>query len=92
MGFISFGTPNLIVNDLELIKRIMVKDFDHFVDRRSFEVNEEVLSNKYFNNMLSTMKGDKWKYFRTTLSPIFTSGKLKAMTVMLKKVNASTEQ
>ena len=91
VGYINFGTPNLVVNDLDMVKQIMVKDFDHFVDRRAFEVNETVLVNKYFSNMLTTMKGDKWKYFRNTLSPIFTSGKLKAMTVMLNKVSIKFE-
>lgn len=27
--------PTLIIRDLELIKQIAVKDFEHFVDRRS---------------------------------------------------------
>ena len=29
-----FGSPVLVVRDLELAKHVMIKDFDHFVDRR----------------------------------------------------------
>ena len=86
VGFINFGAPTLVINDLDLAKQILVKDFDHFVDRRTFDLNNDVLVNKYVSNMLIAMTGDKWKYTRNTLSPIFTSGKLKAMTAMLNKV------
>ncbi|CAG7837701.1 unnamed protein product [Allacma fusca] len=33
-GYIEFGNPSFFLTDLELIKRIYIKDFDHFVDRR----------------------------------------------------------
>ena len=35
LGTFSFDKPSLLVNDLELAKRVLIKDFDHFVDRRS---------------------------------------------------------
>ncbi len=35
VGHYEFGTPRLLVTDLELAKAIMIKDFDHFTDRRS---------------------------------------------------------
>ena len=35
VGHYEFGTPRLLVVDLELAKSVMIKDFDHFVDRRS---------------------------------------------------------
>lgn len=36
VGFYGFRSPILIVKDLDLIKRIGVKDFEHFVDHRVF--------------------------------------------------------
>jgi cytochrome P450 len=86
VGYFSLNKPFLMVNDLELAKLIMIKDFDHFVDRRKIDVNENVDINRYMANMLTSMEGDKWKNMRSTLSPIFTSGKLKAMTQMISKV------
>ena len=32
-GWFLFGKPALNINDVELLKQIQVKDFDHFVDR-----------------------------------------------------------
>ena len=51
----NFGTPTLLVNDPELAKKIMIKDFDHFSDRRETRMDDE--ANKYFANMLVTLKG-----------------------------------
>ncbi len=36
--------------------------------------------------MLTMLKGDKWKQVRSILSPVFTSGKLKAMEPLINKV------
>lgn len=36
-GGLDFGQPTLIIIDPELIKSVLVKDFDHFVDRRTFD-------------------------------------------------------
>ena len=85
-GYYGFlGAPTLVINDLELAKRILIKDFDHFVDRRPIDVAEE--PNKYLLNMLTTMSGDKWKAMRSTISPVFTSGKLKGIVPRIDNVS-----
>ena len=33
-GFFEFNRPCLMVGDPDLLKHIMIKDFDHFTDRR----------------------------------------------------------
>lgn len=35
-GFYQLFTPNLMIKDPDLIKKIAVKDFDHFVNHRAF--------------------------------------------------------
>jgi hypothetical protein len=87
-----FGTPILVIRDLELAKNVMIKDFDHFVDRRKIEANPK--SNKYFMEMLTMMTGERWKTMRNIMSPVFTSGKLRNMmpiihNVRIKKKNFS---
>lgn len=74
-GFYSMFSPSLIVNDLELAKQILVKEFNNFSDRGVF-TNEEhdILSGNMFS-----IGGDKWRFLRNKLSPVFTSGKMKMM-------------
>ena len=74
-----FGKPILVFRDLDVIKKVLIKDFDHFKNRAFADpddLNPEV--NKHFSNLLTMMKDDKWKIMRTMLTPIFTSGKIKA--------------
>ena len=33
-----FGTPILVINDLDVAKRILVQDFNHFTDKFNFEL------------------------------------------------------
>lgn len=62
------------VRDLDLVKQVMVKDFDHFVDHRPF-----VDTDPLFSKSLFFLNGQEWKDMRTVLSPTFTSGKIKRM-------------
>jgi cytochrome P450 family 9 len=59
-----------------------IKDFDHFVNHeRSFDERVDRLTGK----MLFTLQDEKWKQMRSTLSPLFTSSKMKMMFGMLSK-------
>lgn len=70
----DLGITTLFVVDPALIKSTMVKDFDYFVDRRKFDVtNHDYLMKK----MLFAKRGDDWRALRNTLSPAFTSGKIR---------------
>lgn len=89
-GYYSLGQKYVVVNDLELLKHVLVKDFDHFMDRRSFVPESEEahmgFANKIFMQMLVSLKGEKWKGMRGILSPVFTSGKLRNMAPLLNRV------
>ncbi|XP_045128845.1 cytochrome P450 3A31-like [Portunus trituberculatus] len=77
LGLYFFHKPRLCVGDPELVKAVLVKDFDHFVDRPSIGV--DFGDEDYFNELLTNIKGDHWKGVRSVLSPSFTSGLLKTM-------------
>lgn len=81
------GTPSLVIRDIEIAKHIMIKDFDHFVDRREFILSRK--ANRYTVDMLSLLKGDKWKTIRNIMSPVFTSGKIKSMIPLVNKAGDS---
>ena len=33
IGYFVFSEPNVLVNDIDLIRNVLIKDFDHFSDR-----------------------------------------------------------
>lgn len=71
----SFGIRMYVLTDPEMIKRVTIRDFDHFVN------HNELLGDvdRVFGKSLFGMHGQKWRDMRTTLSPIFTSSKMKMM-------------
>jgi len=76
VGIFSFDKPNLLIRDLELVKKILVKDFQNFMDRTvSFEDKIDPL----MGNTLPLLKGQLWRHLRTSLTPVFTSRKMKMM-------------
>lgn len=75
VGFYLLDKPCLMVRDRELIKNILVKDFNYFADRYGSPDTNDRLG--YCN--LFFIKNPAWKLLRTKLTPTFTSGKLKKM-------------
>ncbi|XP_026759413.1 cytochrome P450 6B5-like [Galleria mellonella] len=73
VGFYRTWTPSLLVRDLDIIKYIMISDFDNFMDRGF------AFSSKGLGMNLFTADGDTWRILRNRLTPLFTSGKLKNM-------------
>jgi hypothetical protein len=70
-GIMEARKPVVYAVDPDFIKQILVKDFDHFVDRRKMALGSDRLMNK----MLSLLEGQEWKDVRSTMSPTFTTGK-----------------
>merc|ERR1719270_2850100 len=78
-GYFMMGQPILVINDEELAKHILIKDFDHFTDVRSFGYENESKDGQLIKYMFTNMKGERWKKVRSMMSGVFTSGKLKMM-------------
>jgi cytochrome P450 family 9 len=66
-----------MIADPDLIKKIMIRDFDHFVNRDANENN--LIGDKYFGRSVLQLRDHKWKEMRQLLSPIYTTSKLKMM-------------
>lgn len=74
-GFFTFLTKALFVMDLDLIRHILVSDFNSFADRGLFHnVRDDPLT----GNLLF-LDGEKWRWLRHKLTPVFSSGKMKFM-------------
>ncbi|KAB0797624.1 hypothetical protein PPYR_08617 [Photinus pyralis] len=75
-GMFILDKPHLIVKGPELIRSILIKDFNYFYDRT-------VLSDEKCDSLSSSMlfftKNPEWKYIRNKMTPAFTSGKIKSM-------------
>ncbi|KAL9922034.1 putative cytochrome P450 6a13 [Glossina fuscipes fuscipes] len=81
-GLYTFWTKAVIIMDLDLIKNILIKDFQYFSDRGIFhnERDDPLTGNLLF------LDGDAWRVLRQKISPVFTSGKVKFMFSTIVKV------
>lgn len=76
-GIYMMRRPALVVTDAEVLKQILVKDFNNFSDRFFFSngalVNKEAKPGLFFSG------GQDWKRIRSIVSPTFSSAKLKTI-------------
>ena len=84
------GKPILMVQDVELAKQIMVKEFHKFADRTAQNIhlllNDDNLVDRVWKKTMVMANGEEWKDIRTAFSPIFTSGKLKMMSHLINDI------
>lgn len=73
VGVYRMTTPDLLIRDPDIVKQVMIKDFDIFPDR-GIEYDKDGLGANLFH-----ANGSTWRILRNKLTPIFTSGKLKNM-------------
>lgn len=82
IGIFIMDEPGLVLKSPEIIKRVIVKDFNYFMDRTiANPSHDEVIS-----NMMFLQKGVEWKTIRSKMTPIYTSGKLKGMFPLVQSV------
>ena len=72
--------PMYIIRDPEVIKKITIQHFDHFLNHQP-GVGE---SSKLLGRSLLLRKDQAWKNMRSTLSPAFTGNKMRAMFALIR--------
>lgn len=75
IGFYLFDKPILVLRDPDLIRNVLTKDNNYFLDRYASSVESDVLG--YQN--LFFLKNPAWKNLRQKLTPLFSSGKIRGM-------------
>lgn len=74
-GQYFFLAHNIVLTDLDVIKDVMIKNFDVFHNRGLFHSKEHDPLTAH----LLTLEDQDWRNMRMKLSPTFTSGKMKVM-------------
>ncbi|KAJ0175188.1 hypothetical protein K1T71_009329 [Dendrolimus kikuchii] len=77
VGVYRMTTPCLLIRDLDIIKHVMIKDFDLFSDR-GVEFSKDGLGANLFH-----ADGELWRALRNKFTPIFTTSKLKNMLYLM---------
>ncbi|XP_071581356.1 probable cytochrome P450 6a13 isoform X2 [Temnothorax nylanderi] len=75
IGIFDRKTPVLVIQDLDLIKDVLIKDFLVFATRE-IPISEKA---DPLSQNLALLEPKRWRPLRMRLSPVFTSGKLKEM-------------
>ncbi len=79
IGMFQLSTPTLMLLEPQMVKQILVKDFQHFTDRGFvYDDRREPLTANLVN-----LEGAKWRVLRQKLTPTFSSGKIKNMMSLL---------
>ncbi|XP_052900151.1 probable cytochrome P450 9f2 [Anopheles moucheti] len=94
-GMFEMLTPMFVIRDPELVKRITVKDFDHFINHRpliSADSSKYSNSTIMFSKVLFNLSGQRWRDVRTTLSPTFTGSKMRQMFTMIVECSENMVQ
>ncbi|KAK6644071.1 hypothetical protein RUM43_000336 [Polyplax serrata] len=87
-GMYFLQVPFLLIRDPDLLKQIMIKDTDHFLNRYDFSVGADPI----MSQNLSALKDEKWRNLRMVMTTVFTASKMKDMfTFMEKCAKQSTE-
>ena len=77
-GVYMGNAPSLMVSDPEMIRQICIKEFATFTNR-----SEMIRPPEGWRKTLISALGDDWKFLRKTLSPAFSTMKIRNMCQML---------
>ncbi|XP_051155406.1 cytochrome P450 6k1-like [Leptopilina boulardi] len=75
VGIYILDKPCLLIRDPELLKLILIKDFNYFSDKFMHSSKKDIIS----NNSLFFIENPYWKYVRQKFTALFTTGKMKSM-------------
>lgn len=82
-GYFVGNKATLVITDLDMVKQILIKDFQNFVNRPKLSIEAEPVM-----STLVGLRDQRWKDVRSLLTPTFSMAKMKLMAdTMNDKVN-----
>lgn len=78
VGMYDFRRPVLIINDPDILKNVLVKNFSSFYNRRKFPLSQAPL-----NRGLTQIENEDWKDVRNVVTPSFSASKMRLMSSMI---------
>ncbi|VDI83248.1 cytochrome P450, family 3, subfamily A [Mytilus galloprovincialis] len=88
-GNYAGNLASLTICDVDIIKQICIKDFSKFPNRIAKGDNTD----PYMKDAISLARDEHWKFLRSSISPTFSSGKMRQMMPLLQKcVNDMVEK
>ncbi|XP_075557313.1 cytochrome P450 3A11-like [Dermacentor variabilis] len=81
VGFYNGAIPFLLVNDLELLKKVEIEDFHNFAERGNVIEVQAVPDIR--QRLIVTAPVNRWREMRAVLSPAFTTRKLSQIFVIM---------
>ncbi|XP_073846006.1 cytochrome P450 6g1-like [Musca autumnalis] len=89
VGVYGLYKPSLLIRDVDIIKSVLIKDFDSFHDRfAKVDYHHDPLGGQ----MLFFADYPLWKEMRTKLTATFSSGKLKNMYPLIQQVGGNMQK
>ncbi|KAI4465738.1 cytochrome p450 [Holotrichia oblita] len=82
-GFFMMENPSLFVKDLELIQRILVKDFEYFPDRT---LGRNPTHDHLGAHILFLTRGYSWKYMRSKVTHAYSSARINLQIPLMEEV------
>ncbi|ODM94179.1 Cytochrome P450 3A40 [Orchesella cincta] len=82
MAFYEGRTPQVHICDPELVKQILIRDYDYFSNRKQFN-----LGNPIANEILDFQPEVKWKYMRAVMTPLFAPSRIRHMAEILQSIS-----
>lgn len=89
-GIYDLSKPIIAIREPDIIRQIIVKDFEYFLDHQQLFPSENVAP--LLTKSLLMLRGQKWRDMRTTLSPAFTGSKMRQMFQFIVECSEQTVQ
>ncbi|XP_017479502.1 PREDICTED: cytochrome P450 6g1-like [Rhagoletis zephyria] len=88
VGIYILNKPALVLREPELIKSVLIKEFQKFANRfAACDPHGDPLA----SNNLFFVRNPQWRELRTRISPVFTSGKIKQMYTLMTEIGSELE-